>query len=273
MENKFSIIILTYNEQDSLQSCLDSVNWCDDIVIIDSYSTDKTLEIAQKFNVRVFKNNFIDFAQQRNFANDTLDLKHDWVFHLDADERFTEELRKECNKVIDKYEYGAFIVPAKEILWGKWLKYSAGIVYQMRFHKLGDARFEQYGHGQRECDLNKGLGKLNQCYEHYFMSKGVNNWLVKHINYAKNESQNEINISLNKIPFLKIVTGKSYEKRRVLKAISYKIPLRPFFKFIYMFFLKFGFLDGIIGFRYCIMKIIYEQFIVLNNIELKNKKK
>ncbi|POY38690.1 glycosyltransferase [Flavobacterium alvei] len=269
IENKFSIIILTYNEEDTLQGCLDSIKWCDDIVVIDSFSSDNTCEIAKKSGARVFQNKFTDFAQQRNFANDTIDFKHEWVFHLDADEHFTNELRVECNKRIEAYQFGAFLVPAKEILWGTWLKHSAGTVYQMRFHKLSDARFEQFGHGQRECDLKKGLGKLKNSYEHYFFSKGLNQWIVKHLKYAAEEAENEQNVSLNKIPFGKLITGKSYEKRRVLKAISYKMPLRPLLKFFYMYIFKLGFLDGKVGFRFCVMKSIYEQFIILKKVEAK----
>ena len=267
MKNKFSIIILTYNEQKSLQGCLDSISWCDDIVIIDSYSSDATSEIAEKNNVKVYQNKFTDFAQQRNFANETITYKHEWVFHLDADEHFTPALRAECNKALDDYEYGAFLVPAKEILWGTWLKYSAGTVYQMRFHKLSDARFEQYGHGQREADLKKGMGKLNEAYKHYFFSKGLNHWFFKHLKYASEEVENEKNVSFKKIPFGKLINGKSIEKRRVLKAISYKIPFRPIFKFLYMYVFKLGFLDGAVGFRFCIMKSMYEQIIVLKKVE------
>lgn len=267
LKNKFSIVILTYNEEDTLQSCLDSIKWCDDIVVIDSYSDDKTCEIAVKFGARVFQNRFTDFAQQRNFANDTVSFKHEWVFHLDADEHFTDQLKIECNKVIETYEFGAFLVPAKEILWGTWLKYSAGTVYQMRFHKLLDARFEQYGHGQRECDLKKGLGKLENAYEHYFFSKGVNQWFVKHLKYASDEAKNEQKANVTEISFGKLINGKTHEKRRELKALSYKMPFRPLFKFLYMYILKFGFLDGSVGFRFCVMKSIYEQFIILKKIE------
>lgn len=267
MENKFSIVILTYNEADTIQGCLDSVSWCDDVVVIDSFSKDATCAIAQEKGARVFQNSFSDFAQQRNFANENIDFKYEWVFHLDADEHFTNDLRIECNKAIDAYQFGAFLVPAKEILWGTWLKYSAGTVYQMRFHKLTDARFEQYGHGQRESDLKKGLGKMKNAYEHYFFSKGFDQWVVKHLKYANDEVENEKKVGLDKIQFSKLLNGKSHEKRRVLKALSYKMPFRPLLKFFYMYVIKLGFLDGSVGFRFCLMKSIYEQFIVLKKIE------
>jgi glycosyltransferase involved in cell wall biosynthesis len=272
LENKFSIIILTYNEEETLQGCLDSIKWCDDVVVIDSYSSDTTCTIAKESGARVFQNKFTDFAQQRNFANDIVPFKHEWVFHLDADEHFTTELRAECNKAIEDYQFGAFLVPAKEILWGSWLKYSAGKVYQMRFHKLTDARFEQYGHGQRECGLKKGLGKLKNQYDHYFFTKGVNQWFIKHLKYASEEAENEQMVSFKKIPFGKLIYGKSHEKRRVLKALSYKMPFRPLFKFFYMYIFKLGFLDGKVGFRFCVMKSIYEQFIILKTVETKLNK-
>jgi glycosyltransferase involved in cell wall biosynthesis len=267
LKNKFSIIILTYNEEQSLKACLDSVKWCDDVVVIDSYSSDKTVDIATQVGARIYQNKFNNFAQQRNFANYTVAFKHDWVFHLDADEHFTDLLRIECNKAVDEYYYGAYLVPAREILWGKWLKYAAGTVYQMRFHKLTDARYEQYGHGQRETDLKKGLGKLKEPYNHYFMSKGMDQWFVKHLRYAAEEAANEQNVSGEKIPFGQLISGKSHEKRRILKAISYKLPFRPFFKFVYMYGVKLGFLDGKVGFRFCVMKSMYEQFIVLKKGE------
>ena len=272
MKNKFSIIILTYNEEESLQACLDSIVWCDDVVVIDSFSKDKTCEIAKHNGARVFQNKFLDFAQQRNFANEKVDFKHEWVFHLDADEHFTKALREECNITVEHYQHGAFLVPAKEILWGSWLKYSAGYpVYQMRFHKLGDARFEQFGHGQRECDLKKGIGTLKSPYKHYFFSKGLNHWISKHLKYAEDEVANEKKTSLKSINFALLLNGTTHEKRRILKAISYKIPCRPLIKFIYMYFFKKGFLDGVVGLRFCIMKAIYEQIILLKKFEEKRK--
>ncbi len=80
IENKFSIIILTYNEEDTLSGCLESIKWCDDIVVIDSFSSDNTCEIAKKSGARVFQNKFTDFAQQRNFANDTIDFNTNGFF-------------------------------------------------------------------------------------------------------------------------------------------------------------------------------------------------
>ena len=90
-----SILILTLNEEKNLPACLEAIAWCDDIVVLDSFSTDGTVEIAKKFGVRVYQRQFDNFAGQRNFALTNFDFRHEWVFHLDADEIITDELKSE----------------------------------------------------------------------------------------------------------------------------------------------------------------------------------
>jgi hypothetical protein len=100
-------------------------------------------------------------------------------FILDADGYFTTFKSRSVIKCI-QYKYG-LLVPT-QILWGTWLKYSTGGIYQMRFHKLTDARFEQYIHGQQGVIL-KRLGKLTRAYKHYFLAKGINGFLAPQIRY------------------------------------------------------------------------------------------
>ena len=133
----FSVVILTYNEENNLQSCLNSIKWCEDIVVIDSYSGDRTVEIANDNGVRVYQNKFSNFGDQRNFGNEK--VKSKWVFHLDADEHFNCDLKAECEAAIRKYQFGAFMVPSKMMLFNKWVRYASSYpVYQMRFHYRSD---------------------------------------------------------------------------------------------------------------------------------------
>ena len=92
----FSVLILTLNEEADLPRCLESVAGCDDIVVLDSGSKDGTPEIARAAGARVFERTFDTFAGQRNFAQREIPFRHRWVFHLDADERFTPALMAEC---------------------------------------------------------------------------------------------------------------------------------------------------------------------------------
>ncbi|MFD1016340.1 glycosyltransferase family 2 protein [Winogradskyella rapida] len=269
----FSIVILTYNEESSIQSCLESINWCDDIVIIDSYSQDQTLEIGEKFGARVYKNEFVDFAQQRNFANEEIKFKYQWVFHLDADEHFNLDLKKECEVAIKKYEYGAFMVPSKTMLYDKWIKYAANYpVYQMRFHKIGDSRFIQHGHGQRETDLRKGLGFLTTPYEHFSYAKGITNWLQKHVKYAEEEAY-QFYQDNEKIKIKNLFSKNTIEQRRAIKRISATLPFRPVLRFLYFYIIKMGFRDGRIGYEYCKLQYLFELMVVFKSFEIRQKNK
>src|SRR5216683_265403 len=108
-----SVLILTYNEQDNLPACLDSVAWSDDVLVLDSFSTDRTLDIARNRGVKVLQNRFVNFAEQRNFGLTHGRLKHDWVLHLDADERVTPELKVEVLNTLVRPEMEAYAVASK----------------------------------------------------------------------------------------------------------------------------------------------------------------
>src|SRR5262245_33925995 len=108
-----SILVLTWQEELNIEECLKSVSWCPDVVVLDSLSTDRTVEIAERCGARVFRRKFDDFAGQRNYALDEIPFKNPWVFHLDADERFTEALRAECFEAAAKDAQSGFLVPSK----------------------------------------------------------------------------------------------------------------------------------------------------------------
>ncbi|MGB2186908.1 MAG: glycosyltransferase family 2 protein, partial [Akkermansiaceae bacterium] len=111
----FSILILTKDEEINIRDCMESVAWCDDVVVLDSLSDDSTCKIAGEMGARIYERPFDDFGSQRNYALDEIEFKHPWVFHLDADERFNEELRAECERVIEEDKHSAYFVPNKII--------------------------------------------------------------------------------------------------------------------------------------------------------------
>jgi len=261
-----SIIILTQDEAANLPECLKSISWCDDIVVIDSGSSDDTIRIAERAGCQILRRKFDNFGEQRNHALDHAQFKNQWVFHLDADERFTEALRMECLNIIADDNKSGYFVPSKLFLGAHWLKYSGCYpTYQMRFHKLGEVRFIAHGHGQRESDSARGIGTLHEPYIHYNFSKGLDAWFRKHVGYAKCEAQ----LVSSKIEFRKLFSKDSVARRRTLKQMTLNAPGRPFLKFIYLYFFRRGFLDGYAGFMYCVMHAVYEFMIVLFQWELK----
>ncbi len=267
----FSIVILTYNEARNIRSCLDSVAWCDDVHVIDSYSTDGTPRIAAGAGAKLVQRQFTDFADQRNFAIDNLDFRHDWVFHLDADEHFTAELLSECRRAITENRHSAFLVPSKMILWGRWLRHASSYpVYQMRLMKRGEVRFVQHGHGQREFSARRGFGRLSAPYLHHAFSKGFDDWFDRHNRYSAMEAKECLKqLGKGGIEWRALFSDDPVKRRRTLKELSLRLPFRPWLKFLYMYFWHRGLLDGYPGLTYCVLQAIYEYMICLKLKELR----
>lgn len=268
----FSILILTFNEEKNLKSCLKSIQWCDDIVVLDSYSTDNTLKIAEENNLRIYQRKFDNFASQRNFAHDQINFKHDWVFHLDADEVFTEELKQEIEDKIPNSNYDAYLVPSKIMFLQRWLRYSGMYpTYQVRLGKSDKLKFKQVGHGQKEDIPMDRVGVLNSAYIHYNFSNGLYPWFEKHNKYSSEEAINAWKYRNTKpLEWSGLFTTDPYQRRNVLRQSSYRLPFRPLLRFIYMYIFRLGFLDGRPGLMYCSLMALYEFMIAIKVEELRS---
>jgi glycosyltransferase involved in cell wall biosynthesis len=266
-----SVLILTRDEEANLPDCLRSVAWCDDVVVVDSYSADRTVETAAQSGARVFQRRFDDFARQRNYAIDTVEFKHDWVFHLDADERFTPELLDECRRAVAEDRCSAFLVPSKMMLAGRWLRHAATYpVYQMRLMKLGEVRFIQHGHGQREGAAARGVGRLTQPYLHYSFSKGLGEWFERHDRYSSQEARECLReLRDGRVSWADLLSRDPVSRRRALKELSTRLPCRPLLKFAYMYGVRRGCLDGYAGLTYCYLQAAYERMICVKLKELR----
>ena len=252
----FSILILTQDEELNIEDCLKSISWCDDIWILDSGSTDRTLEIAEKNGCHILHRKFDNFGNQRNYAIDTAKFKYQWVFDLDADERFTSRLKNECEDIVRRDEKSAYYCANKMMLLGKWIKHSSQFpVYQMRFHKLGEIRFVPHGHGQREGEAKRGLGYLKEAYIHYNFSKGLGDWFQKHAKYALREADQQL---IDETAGGRVEGNDALAKRRRLKRFVANLPGRSWIKLFYLLFVKRGVLDGPAGWLYCRMQAHYE---------------
>ena len=264
----FSILILTYNEETNIRECLDSVAWCDDVVVLDSLSTDRTRDIAECAGARVVQRPFDDFGGQRNFAHDHVPFRHPWVFHLDADERFTRALRAECERVVTLDERSAYFVPNRVIFMGKWIRRSTMYPHpQVRFVKIGEMRFTKAGHGQREADAKRGVGHLQAPYDHYNCSKGIADWVEKHNTYSTAEALALRTTRTQPLGLLDLARLDGVARRRALKRLHARLPLRWLVKFVYLYVLRLGLLDGYPGFAYCVMQSFYDFLITAKSRE------
>ena len=262
----FSILILTKDEEVNISDCLESVAWCDDVVVLDSFSEDATCELASEAGARIFTRKFDDFGAQRNYALDEISFNHPWVFHLDADERFNEELRVECERVMREDVHSAYFVPNRIIFLGKWIKHCTQYPFpQVRLLKLGEVRFAKAGHGQKEDAAQRGVGHIDVAYDHYNFSKGVEDWLAKHNRYSSEEAC--LSAAMERRPLSECLSSDVMLRKRALKSWFVSMPCRPGIKFFYLYIVQRGFLDGRAGFVYCRLQMMYESMIAIKRIE------
>lgn len=256
---KITAQVLTYNEEKNLPRCLESLDWCDEIVVIDSGSTDNTIEIAERYGCTVLVRPFDDFANQRNFGIDSKPLEEDWILHFDADEVVTPELRAKLVEFVPEPNIWAYNLPSKLMMNGQWLRFSGSYpVYQVRFGRRDKLRFIQYGHGQREDLPQAEVSKMDEPYLHFNFSHGLTRWFTKHVRYAHDEAEQ---IKGNMSTVEDIDDGQSTSsKRRRLKTMAGKIPpvLRPFMRFVWTYLVKSGWRDGRAGLQYALMLSAYE---------------
>ncbi len=266
----FSVYILTYNEEVDIAACIESALECDDIILIDSCSTDKTVEIASQYPIRIFEHKFETHGKQRNWMLENIDTKYDWVYLLEADERLTPELFMEISTVVKEEKFKSYYAAEKMMFMGKWIKYSTQYPrHQMRLFKKGEVSFIDYGHTEREVCKGES-GYLVNAYPHFTCSKGLSRWLEKHNRYSSDEAAETLRqIQKGKVNWHNLFLGETEViRRRALKDLSLRLPFRPLSRWFYMYFILRGILDGKAGFAWCTLQAFYEYLILLKVEEL-----
>jgi len=268
-----SVLILAFNEENKIRQCLESVNWSNDIVVVDSFSTDRTVELARSGGARVLQHKFVNFAEQRNFGVRCGGLKNNWVFHLDADEIVTPQLRDQLWRTAESGRYQAYRVASKVMFEGRWLRFSAMYpCYQVRFGTRHALTFVQVGHGQREDLPSAEIGTLEEPLLHYSFNKGLEDWFSKHNRYSSAEAEENLkSLTRGRMPWRELLSTNQTKRWRALKELSIRLPCRPVLRFLYAYFLRLGFLDGAPGWRYCQMLSLYECMTVLKVTELQGR--
>ncbi len=271
----FSIYILTYNEELDIAACIESAQLSDDVIVVDSISSDRTVEIADRYPVRIVQHAFESHGRQRTWMLQEVSTKYEWVYILEADERMTPELFTECLEAIQASDYVGYYVAERVMFMNRWIRYCTQYPrYQLRLFHKDKVWFSDYGHTEREvCD---GLTSfLKETYPHYTCSKGLTRWIEKHNRYSTDEAVETLHqLEAGTLNWRKLLWGRSeVERRRALKDLSLRLPGRPIVRFIYMYVLLGGFLDGKAGFTWCTLQAFYEYLILLKVWELKQATK
>ncbi|BAU12774.1 glycosyl transferase family protein [Leptolyngbya sp. NIES-3755] len=268
----FSIFILTHNEETEIAACVESALLSDDVIVVDSFSDDRTLSIAEAYPVRTVQHKFESHGKQRTWMLRSIPVKYDWVYILEADERMTPELFQECLDTIETAEHVGYYVAERVMFMGKWIRRSTQYPrYQLRLFQREKVWFTDYGHTEREV-VEGTTGFLKETYPHYTSGKGFSRWIDKHNRYSTNEAIETLRqLEFGQLDWKALFLGRSeVERRRALKDLSLRLPFRPLIRFLYMYFLLGGILDGYPGFTWCMLQAFYEYLILLKVWELKN---
>jgi glycosyltransferase involved in cell wall biosynthesis len=268
-----SIYILTYNEELDIAVCIESAMLSDDIIVVDSCSSDRTVEIANRYPARVVQHAFETHGRQRTWMLENIQPKYEWVYILEADERMTPELFAECIEASkSNSQYIGYYVAERVMFMNAWIRRSTQYPrYQLRLFRHGKVWFSDYGHTEREvCDGATSF--LKQTYPHYTSGKGLSRWIEKHNRYSTDEAKETVyQLQHGAVKWRDLFLGNSeVERRRALKDLSLRLPGRPIIRFFYMYFMLGGFLDGRAGFAWCMLQAFYEYLILLKVWEIKN---
>lgn len=265
-----SVLILTLDEEQNLPDCLESVAWSDDVVVFDSFSSDRTCALAEERGVRVIRRHFDNYADHRNAALHEIDFRNEWVLMVDADERVPGDLAEEVKRVCASAtpNTAMYLVRRKDFFLGRWLRRSSG--YPTWFGRLVRPNRVQVRRAVNEEYHADGRVDRLVCHlHHYPFSKGVDWWVTRQNRYSAMEAaipQGDREAFRNVLRFL--VSRDSVKRRRALKCLAHRLPCTPLVAFIYLYFWRGGFLEGRPGLYYCVLRVMYEFLIELKRMEI-----
>lgn len=243
-----SIIILTYNEEVHIKRCIDKAKLLTDkIFIVDSFSKDKTVEIAKENGAQIVQNKWPgNQAEQFNWALDNLDIDSEWILRLDADEYLKQPLIEEIKEKLPKLSKninGVFL-DRRLVFMSKLIKYGGDQTSILRIFRKGKARYDQSWMDEHLA-LSEGESIT---FDHFFVDDNLDSlgrWTDKHNDYSIREVINILDIQ-----YQILKSSKDQDQNFKKKSLYLKLPLffRAFAYFFFKYFIKLGFLDGKVGF-------------------------
>jgi len=233
--NKITVVIPCYNNEDLIEECLKSVQWADEILICDSFSTDKTLAIAKTYTDKIIQHTYVNAARQKNWA--IPQASNQWILIVDSDERISEELKKEIQDTIkNSSNYNGFKIPRANFSFGRHLKHGGYWPdWQLRLFKK-----------------HKGKYKTREVHEHMLI-EGEVGCLKNAINHFPDRGVAQI---VEKF-FLRYAKLEAKERLKKESSNLLKLVFFPALLFIKRYILKRGFLDGVRGFIAAFLWSIY----------------
>ena len=270
-----SVVIPTKNEEPNLERCLQSVQWASEIFVVDSQSIDRTAQIARQLGAKVVQFRYEGgWPKKKNWALENLHFENQWVLLLDADEVLMPGGQSEIDSVIrTKTDVAGYWINRRFIFLGKRLKYSYYPNWNLRLFKHPAGRFEKLVDGEMasgDVEIHEHVvvrgqtGRLRTELEHYAFPS-VESFIEKHNRYSNWEARFQLESGLSPAALQDGRVGL----RRKLKRLSHRLPLRPLLRFLYIYILQRGFMDGREGYYFAQLHACYEWMSIIKAYELK----
>jgi glycosyltransferase involved in cell wall biosynthesis len=277
-----SVLIPALNEEANLPACLESVSRADEVFVVDSQSSDRSIEISEAYGANVVQFHFNGRSpKKKNWSLENLPFRNDWVLIVDCDERITPELWDEIAQAIENPNFQGYYLNRKVFFLGQWIRFGG---------KYPDWNLRLFRHevGRYENLSTEGMQNTgdNEVHEHVILQGNVGylkedmlhidfrdiyQWLARHNRYSNWEAQVYYNILNGKGDGGTIeanLFGSAVERKRFLKKIWVHLPFKPTLRFILFYVFRLGFLDGKAGYTYGRLLSHYEFNIGVKLLEL-----
>ncbi|MBE9071889.1 MAG: glycosyltransferase family 2 protein [Microcystis aeruginosa K13-05] len=278
-----SVLIPAKNEESNLPACLESVARADEVFVVDSQSSDRSIEISTNYGANVVQFYFNGrWPKKKNWSLDNLPFRNEWVLIVDCDERITPELWDEIATVIQDPDYNGYYLNRRVFFLGQWIRYGGKYPdWNLRLFKHKSGRYENLN---TEDIPNTGD---NEVHEHVILDgkvgylkndmlhidfRDIYHWLERHNRYSNWEARVYYNILTGNDESGTIgahLFGDAVQRKRFLKKIWVKLPFKPLLRFILFYFIRLGFLDGKAGYIYGRLLSQYEYQIGVKLYELR----
>ncbi|MGV0024069.1 glycosyltransferase family 2 protein [Phormidesmis priestleyi] len=279
-----SVLIPARNEEANLPACLTSVDRADEVLVVDSQSSDRSVEIAESYGAKVVQFQFNGrWPKKKNWSLENLPFRNEWVLIVDCDERITPELWEEIEIAIQQADCDGYYLNRKVFFLGQWIRYGGKYPdWNLRLFRHAKGRYENLN---TEEIRNTGD---NEVHEHVIIPgkvaylkhdmlhvdfRDMYHWLERHNRYSNWEARVYLNLLNGKDDGGTIganLFGDSVQRKRFLKKIWVRLPFKPLLRFVLFYFLRLGFLDGKAGYIYGRLLSQYEYQIGVKLYELRH---
>ncbi len=278
-----SVLIPALNEELNLPACLESVARADEVFVVDSQSSDRSIEISEQYGANVVQFHFNGrWPKKKNWSLENLPFRNEWVLIVDCDERITPELWDEIEEAIQDNNYNGYYLNRKVFFLGKWIRYGGKYPdWNLRLFRHPLGRYENLNTedipntGDNEVHehviLEGNVGYLKEDMLHIDF-RDIYHWLQRHNRYSNWEARVYYNLLTGQDDSGTIganLFGDAVQRKRFLKRIWVKLPFKPLLRFVLFYFIRLGFLDGHAGYIYARLLSQYEYQIGVKLYELR----